>query len=277
MTATADTYEDRLLDALLDRFDTLAFQPPTEIAAPRRPSTRRYGIPLAGLAAAATAASLTFIEMGGTTPVKHVESSAPAYALATWTARPTSADPAQISAAEAHCSPGGTQPAPGDKQGPVPSGGPWSPVLVDTRGDLTMALYSNGAETMACLASPSVIQLSPIDTTGEPPVTDNTASLDKVTFGKVAGDVYTVAVGRTGSSVTSVGLHLVDGSEVTATVGNGHFIAWWPEGTGVKGLSVTTNTGTQNYPVDRRFALPGSQPTNKAVRVLGDHPSNKSS
>jgi hypothetical protein len=27
MTATADTFEDRLLDALLDRFDALAYQP----------------------------------------------------------------------------------------------------------------------------------------------------------------------------------------------------------------------------------------------------------
>ncbi len=278
MTATADTYEDRLLDALLDRFDTLAVQPPAEMAAAsRRAGTRRYAVPLAGLAAAATAASLSFIEMGGTTPVKPAVSPTPAYALATWTARPTSAEPAQISAAEAQCSPGGTQPAAGDKQGPVPPGGPWSPVLVDTRGDLTMALYSNGTDTMACLASPSVIQLSPIDTTGQPPVADNAASLDKVTFGKVAGDVYTVAVGRTGPAVTAVGLHLVDGSEVTATVGHGHFIAWWPQGTGVKSLFVTTNTGTQNYPVDQRFALSGPQPTNKTVHLLPDHPSNKSS
>jgi hypothetical protein len=76
-------------------------------------------IPASGcltLAAAATAASLIFIEMGGTTPDKHVGSPTPAYALATWTAQPHSADPAQISAAEAHCSPGGTQASPGDKQ-----------------------------------------------------------------------------------------------------------------------------------------------------------------
>ena len=47
----------------------------------------------------------------------------PSYALAAWTARPTSADPAQISAAEAHCSPsvgqvGAARPA-RDKQGPT--------------------------------------------------------------------------------------------------------------------------------------------------------------
>lgn len=278
MTPTTDTFEDRLLVALLDRFDTLALQPPAETAAARRRSNiRRYAVPLAGLAAAATTASLTFVETGGSTSPKHMESSTPAYALAAWTARPTSAQPAQISTAEAHCSPSASQPAPGDKQGPSWSGGPWSPVLVDTRGDLTMALYSNGTgDTVACLASPSVIHLSPIDTSGSPPVADNTASLDKVTFGKVAGDLYTIAIGRTGFSVTAVVLQLVNGSEVTATVGNGRFIAWWPEGTGVKSLTVTTNTGTQNYPVDPRFARSGPQPTNKTVHVLPGQPNESS-
>ncbi len=286
MTATADTFEDRLLDALLDRFDTLTFQPPAVMApSPRRARTRRYAIPLAGLAAAATAASLTLIEVGGSTPATPVKSSTAAYALASWTARPTSADPAQISAAEALCSPrfdqaAATQPAAGEKQGPLQYGGPWSPVLVDTRGDLTLTLYSNGTDTMACLASPSVISLSPVDTTGEPPVTANTASLDKVTTRTPAGDLYTVAVGRTGSSVTAIGLLLVDGSDVTATVGNGHFIAWWPEGSGVEGLSVTTNTGTQDYPVDPRFARSGPQPANKTTKLTGpssDQPNSKSS
>ena len=125
-----------------------------------------------------------------------------AYALAAWTARPTSADPAQISAAEAHCAPsvgdvGATQPAASDKQGPRPAGGPWSPVLVDSRGDLTLALYSgDGTATTACLAGPSFVWLNPIDTSSEPPVSDNTASLDEVTIRGAAGDVYAIAVGR---------------------------------------------------------------------------------
>jgi hypothetical protein len=250
---------------------------------PSRARTRRYAIPLAGLAAATTAASLTLIEVGGTTPATSVKSSTPAYALATWTARPTPADPAQITAAEANCSPasdqaGAARPAPGEKQGPLQFGGPWSPVLVDTRGDLTLTLYSDGNDTVACLASPSVISLNPIDSSGERPVTDNTASLDKVIIRKLAaGDVYTVGVGRTGSSVTAVGLQLQDGSEVTATVGNGRFIAWWPEGHGVKGLSITTKTGTADYPVDQSFARPGPQAANKTVRLSPDHPNNKSS
>jgi hypothetical protein len=277
MTPIADTFEDRLLDALLDRFDNLVSQPQAAIApGQRRVSSRRYAVPLAGLAIGATAASLAFVEINGPTAANHtgpapkVQPVTSAYALAAWTARPTSAAPAQISAAESHCAPnvGRVEASPGDKQGPPLAGGPWSRVIIDTRGDLSLALYSDGTATMACLASPSFVWLNPIDTGSESPVTDNTASLDEVTTRGVAGDVYTIAVGRTGSAVTGVTLQRVDGSEVAATVSNGHFLAWWPESEGVKALSVTTNTGTQDYPVDQRFARSDPQPTNKTVHNL---------
>jgi hypothetical protein len=121
---------------------------------------------------------------------------------------------------------------------------------------------------MACLAGPTFVWLNPVDTSSEPPVTNGTASLDEVTTRGPAGDVYTIAIGRTGSAVTGVGLERVDGSVVTATVSNGRFLAWWPESEGVKALSVTTNAGTQDYPVDQHFARSGPQPTNKTVRNL---------
>jgi hypothetical protein len=128
---------------------------------------------------------------------------------------------------------------------------------------------------MACLAGPSFVWLNPVDSGEKRPVTDSTASLGEVTIRGAAGDVYTIAVGRTGSAVTGVGLQRVDCSEVTATVSNGRFIAWWPQSEGVKALSVTTHTETQAYPVDRRFARSGPQPTNKTVRSLSSQPNNK--
>lgn len=280
MTPTADTFEDRLLDALLDRFDSLASQPPAAIAPlQRRAGIRRYAVPLTGLAVAATAASLAFVEIGGPTAANHggpalkVPPATPVYALAAWTARPTSADPAQISAAESHCSfsvsQGTAQPPAGDKQGPTPAGGPWSPVLVDTRGDLTLTLYSgDGTATMACLAGPSFVWINSVDTSSEPAVTDNSATLDEVTTRGAASDLYTIAVGRSGSAVTAVGIRRVDGSEVAATVSNGRFLAWWPGSEGVKALSVTADAGTEDSPVDQKFARSGPQPTNKTVHDL---------
>jgi hypothetical protein len=281
MTPTASAFEDRLLDALLDRFDALTHQETAVLLpVPRRTRIRRYALPVACLAAAATAASV-ILELGGPAPAKHVESATPAYALAAWATQPTSADQAQISGAEALCSAsfdpsGAAQPASAQKQPPLQAGGPWSAVLVDTRADLTLALYSDGTHWMACLAGPSFVSLQALDATGEPPVEDNSASLDKVSTRTASGDLYTVALGRTGSAVTGVGLQRVDGSVVTATVGNGRFIAWWPLGEGVKALSITSNTGTQNYPVGQRFSRSGPQPNNKTVDPLSRQPNNKS-
>ncbi|MGD0592197.1 MAG: hypothetical protein ABSB54_00795 [Acidimicrobiales bacterium] len=156
--------------------------------------------------------------------------------------------------------------------GPSEPGGPWSLDLVDTRGDLTLTLYSDATETMACLDSPSFVQIITVSGTGAPAVADNSATLDYLRIREASGDMYTVAMGRSGSAVSGVGLQRVDGSDVAATVGDGHFVAWWPEAEGVSALSVTTASGTQSYPVDRRFAQSSPQPTNKAVRKLSRVP-----
>jgi hypothetical protein len=280
MTQTTNAFEDRLLDALLDRFDTLGHQPTTApVRSPRRVGIRRYAVPVGCLAAAVTAGSV-ILEMGGPAPAHHPKAAIPSYALAAWTTHPTSASPAQISTAEDLCSasfgqPGAAQPASDQKQPPLQAGGPWSPVLVDTRGDLTLALYSDGTQTMACLAGPSFVSLNSVYTTGEAPVADGTASLDRVSTRDASGDPYTFAVGRIGSGVTAVGFQRVDGTVVTATTGNGLFIAWWPRGEGVKALSVTTGIGTQNYPVDSSFARSGPQPTNKTVHTLPAQPRSR--
>jgi hypothetical protein len=220
------------------------------------------------------------LELGGSAPVRPV-STTPGYALAAWTAQPTPANRAQVSAAEDYCSAsfaqaGASQPAAVQKFPPPQAGGPWRPMLVDTRADLTLTLYSDGTHWVSCLEGPSFLSINSIDAPGEPSVTDSSASLDKVSIRQVSGAVYTVAVGRIGSAVTGVGLRRSDGSVVTATVGNGRFIAWWPQGDGVTALSVNTNTGTQSYPVDPRFSRPGPQPTNKAVRQSSGQANNKS-
>jgi len=157
---------------------------------------------------------------------------------------------------------------PGQKVGPSEPGGPWSPDLVDTRGDLTLTLYSDATQTMACLDSPSFVSIITVSGTGAPAVADNSATLDYVRIREASGDVYTMAMGRSGSAVSGVGLQRVDGSVVAATVGDGHFVAWWPEAEGVSALSVTTASGTQAYPVDPRFAQSSPPPSNQTVRQL---------
>lgn len=284
MTPIANSFEDRLLDALLDRFDTLAAVPATRPATtPPRGVIRRYGVPVGCLAVAATV-MVAVLEAGGPAPTTHVGSPSKqrgpvtaTQALAAWTQRPATADPAQISVAENSCagSFGQTdtsQPQPGGKVGPVEPGGPWTPALNDTRGDITLTLYGDGARWMTCLVTPSYVKISTVSGTATPAVTNDAATLDFASIGDVSGDAYTVAVGQTGSAVTGVDLNLADGTDVTATVGNGHFLAWWPQGVGVDSLTVATDSGTQTYPVAQRFQHPDPQTPNTAVRQLPAQP-----
>jgi hypothetical protein len=125
---------------------------------------------------------------------------------------------------------------------------------------------------MACLESPSFVSLITVSGTGAPAVSDNSATLDYLRIREASGDMYTVAMGRIGSAVSGVGLQRSDGSVVAATVGDGHFVAWWPESEGVSDLSVTTPSGTQSYPVDPRFAQSSPQPTNTAIRQSSGAP-----
>ena len=223
MTPITSSFEDRLLDALLDRFDTMAHQPAAPPASsPRRAGIRR-GIVVVGCLGAAVSL-IVVLEPGGSAPATHVgstsdraQSATSAYALAAWTAQPTPAGQTQIAAAENNCAASfgqaaASQPAPGQKVGPPEAGGPWSPDLVDTRGDLTLTLYSDATQTMACLDSPSFVSIITVSGTGAPAVADNSATLDYLRIREASGDAYTVAMGRSGSAVSGVGLQRVDGS-----------------------------------------------------------------
>ena len=259
MTPTAP-FEDRLLGALLDRFDALT-QSPSPAADPvpslRRTGVRRYAVPV-GCLTATSMAALVLLATGlarepASPPV-------PATALAAWTTGPTSADQTQLSQAAAQCTASLGQPGPGAKQAPLPPGGPWTPVLVDTRADLTLALYTDGTRSMTCLAGPSFVSVTEVVTTGQAGPASDAATLDNLLTRPASGEDYTVAIGRLGGAVTGVALQRTDGSVVTGTVENGDYIAWWPGDQGVTALAVTTSSGTQTNPVEPRFGR--SQPNN---------------
>jgi hypothetical protein len=131
-----------------------------------------------------------------------------------------------------------------------------------------LTLYSDSTQTMACLDGPTFVQIITVSGTGAPAVGDDSATLDYLRIREASGDAYTVVMGRSGSAVNGVRLQRVDGSDVAATVGDGHFVAWWPKAEGVTGLSVTTATGTRRYPVESRFSESSPQPDNKIVRDL---------
>jgi hypothetical protein len=270
MTPIESSFEDRLLLALLDRFDTRALQPAARPAPTQHRAHIRHGAVAMGCIGAAISL-VVVLEPGGSAPARHIgstneraRSATPVYALAAWTTVPTAAGPTQIVAAENHCSATFGQAA--ISWPPAEQGDPWSPELVDTRGDLTLTLYGDASEWMVCLNSPSFVSINSVSGLGVVPVADHSAALDYLRIREASGDMYTVAVGQSGAAVSGVGLQRTDGSVVAATVGDGHFIAWWPDGEGVSALAVTTTSGTQNYPVDPSFAQPTPQAPNQAVR-----------
>ncbi|PWK82205.1 hypothetical protein C8D88_11473 [Lentzea atacamensis] len=104
--------------------------------------------------------------------------------------------------------------------------------VVDQRGDLTMVLFTGPQSEMLCLRTPKGVAMSGHgNATGREPLGDRL-------FADFAGqmgmtDVNTrnsmsVLTGRVSPKVGKVVIGTEDGLEVTATVGNGWVVAWWP-------------------------------------------------
>ncbi|HXW35926.1 MAG TPA: hypothetical protein VEJ87_15230 [Acidimicrobiales bacterium] len=252
-----------------------------------RPHTRRRWPLTIGAfgAASGTAAAVSVLVLGGS-PV----------AFAGWTATPilTSAD--QNGAAPGDCqtqlatAPGGSSP------------GSWSEVTTDARGPYTMTVYENGSNSLAsCFTGPSfttlqVETLNPASggantVSGEMAVSaiGQRAPTPQVTNAAVrlfsGGDVeqllvshlsqsangtYTLVEGRLEPSVTAVTLVLSDGQQVTATVGNGWAVAWWPGNQDVASAQTTSASGTAIVPLKvANFAAPPRPAGSTAVLTHG--------
>lgn len=170
------------------------------VAIDYRPRRRRIPVlPTLGAAAVAgAAAALVLIFTLGSNP-------APAFAG--WTPRPTQPRPGQTMAAIARCHLG-------------------RPVLIDTRGPFTAAVYARPDAVGTCLNGAS---FSSGGTSSSPLVPVRPGRI-QVTEQTVSGapEQATVLDGRVGSGVRGVTIRLSDGRRVIATVAHGWYLAWWP-------------------------------------------------
>jgi hypothetical protein len=197
---------------------------PDLLATDYRPRTRRIRPPVAiggGLAIAVGAAAAALSLAGGASN-----------AFAGWTPQPTAPTRAQLAAAEAYCA----------ENTPFP-GLPLK--LVDTRGPFTFVVHSNDSSNDFCTTGPSFTNASGWRTS--PPVTVPAGKLylwaeHTTTDG---GHAYTFVIARAGDGVSAANLRLEDGTEVTATVGNGWAVAWWPGSYQVTSAQLTTASGMQ--------------------------------
>jgi hypothetical protein len=68
-------------------------------------------------------------------------------------------------------------------------------------------------------------------------------SVDERSFGGVGLASATLLGGRAAEGVASVEITLADGAVVHASVGNGHWLAWWPGGTDAALITASDMTG----------------------------------
>jgi len=217
----SDQLEQNLRDVLSQRAAQLD---PDSIARLRavdyQPRRRRIGkLPAfgaLGVTGLATAAGV-IVALGS--------SAAPAFAG--WQATPTSPAPGQLAQAAQAC---------GQDLG--------SPVLTDSRGPYTAAIYAQRNTSAVCLSGDGV-SMSSSETTSQP-VSVAAGQIQFTGGGRkdAAGNELTVADGRIGAGVTAVTFELSDGSSVQATVSNGWYMAWWPGAVSASHAEITTASGT---------------------------------
>lgn len=202
----------------------------------RRRQRRGFALGGAGLAASGVGAALAALLVGAGAPS----------AFAAWTATPSTPAPGQVSAAEATCKAGAATP---------PAGAPAVPTnvsLTDTRGPFTLVLFGANTSTqgaLMCLSGPDGTQFS-ISSGSQPvPAVAGQITVNRLQGASANGQRYVIAEGSLGSAVSGVTLALTDGKHVTASVGNGLFLTWWPGNTTVTSATLTTATGTMTQPI----------------------------
>jgi hypothetical protein len=185
------------------------------------------------------------------------------YAFAGWTASPTTPAIGQLTTADATCQVHLVQLPASSNKGIDPAS--LVPELSDVRGPYTVTVLGNGTENGAlCITTPDGNTAVRWLTRSSAPVGTGAIAVDQVSVLARGGQPYTLVEGRTGDGVTGVTLVLGNGSEVTATEGNGVFVAWWPGSQTVTSAIVATATGvstqTLNLPGPGIPASPKSPP-----------------
>jgi hypothetical protein len=216
---------DQLEQSLRDAFSHRAAQLDPESLARLRaidyhPRRHRIGkLPAIGaLTAAGTAAAVAALVTVGS-------SAAPAFAG--WNATPTAPAPGQLAQAAQTC---------GQNLG--------SPVLTDSRGPYTAAIYADSNTSDVCLSGDGVSMSS--SSTPQAPAAVAAGQIEANGGGTrdSAGNALTLVDGRTGAGVTAVTVDRSDGSSVQATVAGGWYLAWWPGTISATSAEVTSASGT---------------------------------
>lgn len=155
---------------------------------------------------------------------------APPAAEASWTSVPTSPDPMAATIAAQTCGP---------RAGALPLR------LMDHRVRTTVALYADNGNDLTCQftvdASGKVVDSFSGEGRFDPHPVASGLDILTADLGSGAGPV--MIVGRAPSDATTVKVGLADGTNVTASVGGGYYLAWWPKSTGIDSVTALGASG----------------------------------
>jgi hypothetical protein len=170
----------------------------------------------AGITAATVAIVLLLLSGSAATP-----------AFAGWTARPQAAHRQQITAAIRRC-------------------GLTGPVLVEARGPYTAAVFASASGGSACVIGPGMSDVGSVGGVVAPDnrFRPNQIGVAVITGSDTEGHAFVLLAGRVGSAVRAVVIHRRSHTDVTASVKDGWYLAWWPAGTPATYATVTTTRGT---------------------------------
>jgi hypothetical protein len=201
-------------------------------------------VAVAGATGVAASVS-TFALLGGSTQS----------AFAGWSATPTAPTSGQLGNVNSVCREllSQAQQVPPSNKGAPPDAASLVPELSDVRGPYTVTVFGNGSPGgVLCISAPSATSIRWIMGSGAP-VGSGAIVVDQMSILDRDGQPYTLVEGRTGGGVTGVTLSLGDGSTVTASSGNGVFVAWWPGSQSVTSAILSTATGESTQTLN----LPG--------------------
>jgi hypothetical protein len=207
--------DDQLTERIRTAFADIPVPGRAELLEGRR-APRHVGravLRLAAVAAAVAAVGFVWLRPGGG-----------AQTAEAWTAIPRPMDSVIIARAEQACG-HGFGPDKSEGTGPFNEGLPLG--VVDARGNRAVAYFTNGVDDATCMFvwDDTGKVISAVVAHGRLTSTDP-SHLDLL--GSM-GDGYEMVVGHTGSGASSVSVELGSGVTVTASIGHGYYLAWWPQ------------------------------------------------
>jgi hypothetical protein len=125
-----------------------------------------------------------------------------------------------------------------------------SPVLTDSRGPYTAAIYAQGTTNDVCLAGNGLSISSSASADASDAAAAGQVQLNTHGLHDASGDGATLVDGQVGAGVTAVTVELSNGASVQATVSGGWYLAWWPDIAAATSVQVTSASGTntQTFP-----------------------------